>query len=68
MPVLPCCTAAWSPYYLKDKQLIERIQRRFIKMIPEFKGLEHEDGLRKLKLNTLEERRNRADLILLFKI
>ena len=37
-------------------------------MDPEFKGLKYEDRLRKLKLNTLEERRNRADLILLFKI
>ena len=28
-------TAAWSPYYIKDKELIERIQHRFTKMIPE---------------------------------
>jgi len=67
-PHVEYCTAAWSPHYLKDKQLIERIQCCFIKMIPEFKGLKYEDGLKKLKLNTLEERRNRADLILLFKI
>ena len=39
-PHLKYCTAAWSPYYIKDKKscLIERIQHRFTKMIPELKG------------------------------
>lgn len=67
-PHVEYCTVAWSPHYVKDKQLIEKIQRRFIKMIPGFEDLSYEEGLRILRLNTLEERRNRADLILLFKM
>ena len=58
----------WSPHNVKDKQLTEKIQRRFIKMIPGFEDLSYEEGLRILRLSTLEERRNRADLILLFKM
>jgi len=67
-PHVEYCTAAWSPHYIKDKQLIEKIQRRFLKMIPGFKDLRYERGLKILRLNTLEERRNRADLIFLFKM
>ena len=37
-------------------------------MIPGFKDLRYETGLKILRLNTLEERRNRADLIFLFKM
>jgi len=67
-PHVEYCTVAWSPHYQKDKQLIEKVQRRFIKMLPEFKDTKYEEVLKKLKLNTLEERRNRADLIFLFKM
>ena len=65
-PQVEYCTVAWSPHYVKDKQLIEKIQRQFIKMIPGFKDLSYEEGLRILRLNTLDKRRNRADLILFF--
>ena len=60
------CTAAWSPHYVKDKVLLERIQRWFTRMIP---GLENlEDRLRELNLWTLEYRIVHADLIEVFKI
>jgi len=52
----------------KDKTLLEKVQRRFTRMIPELKDIEYECRLRKLGLWTLEERRNRADLIEVFKI
>jgi len=67
-PHVEFCTVAWSPHYKKDKQLIEKVQRRFLRLIPEFKSVKYEDALRKLGLNTLEERRNRADLIFLYKM
>jgi len=44
-PHVEYCTVAWSPHYFKDKQLIEKIQRRFIKMIPGFRDKSYEDGL-----------------------
>lgn len=67
-PHLEYCTAAWSPHYVKDKELLERIQRRFTRMIPELKGLSYSDRLKALKLWTLEERRIRADLIEVYKM
>ena len=27
------CVSAWNPHYTKDKKLIEKVQRRFTKMI-----------------------------------
>ena len=67
-PLVEYCTAAWSPYYQKDKILLKRIQHRFTRMFPELKFLLYEERLVKLGLWTLEERRNRADLIEVFKL
>ena len=67
-PHVEYCTAVWSPHYQKDKELIEKIQHRFTKMIPKVKHLSYEDRIRVLRLWTLEERRNRADLIQVFKM
>ena len=67
-PLLEYCTAAWSPHYVKDKVLLEKIQHRFTKMIPEVRDETYEDRIEHLGLWTLEERRNRADLIEVFKM
>jgi len=66
-PHLEYCTAAWSPHYCKDKELIERVQR-FTRMIPDLKDLPYEQRLAKTKLWSLEDRRTRADLIKVYKI
>jgi len=62
------CISAWSPHYVKDKELLERIQHRFTRMIPELRNLPYLKRLEELKLWTLEERRTRADLIDVYKI
>jgi len=67
-PHVEYCVSAWSPYYAKDKFLIERIQHRFTKLIPGIRHLPYADRLNKLGLWTLEERRNRSDLIEVFKV
>ena len=33
-PHVEYCVSAWSPYYAKDKNTLERIQHRFTKLIP----------------------------------
>ena len=58
----------WSPGYKKDKELIERVQHRFTRLFSNLKNLPYEERLDKLGLWTLEERRNRADLIEVIKI
>jgi len=67
-PYLESSSPAWSPHYRKDKLLLERVQHRFTLLFDDLKLLEYQERLVKLKLWTLEERRNRADLIELFKM
>ena len=67
-PHLEYCASAWSPHYIKDGELLERVQRRFSRMVPGLRGLDYEERLERLGLMTLGERRNRAELIELFRI
>jgi len=48
--------------------LLEKVQRRFMKMIKGMKGKSYEERLQKLNLWSLQERRNRQDLIEVFRI
>ena len=67
-PHLEYCSSAWSPYYEKDKFLLERVQHRFTRMVPGLKLMSYESRLERLGLWTLEERRHRADLLEVFKM
>jgi len=67
-PHLEYCISAWSPYYVKDRALLERVQHRFTGMVPGMKDLPYEDRLAQLGLWTLEERRHRADLLEIFRM
>jgi len=67
-PHLEYCSPTWSPYYKKDKQILEKVQHRFTRMIPGLRCLEYEERLRILGIWSLEERRNRADLLEVYKM
>ena len=54
-PHLEYCSPAWSPYYEKDKQLLEKVQHRFTRLFPELRKLGYHDRLRSLGLWSLEE-------------
>ena len=47
---------------------LERIQRTNTKMMPELRDLEYEDRLKEMGLLTLQDRRERGDLITMYKI
>ena len=66
-PHLEYCVSAWSAHYLKDKELLERIQHRFTRMFKDLRQRSYDERLKSLNLWTLEERRNRQDLIEVFK-
>ena len=67
-PHLEYSVSAWSPYYTKDKQLLEHAQHHITRMVPGLKSLQYEERLNCLGLWTLEERRNYADLLEVFKM
>ena len=58
----------WFPTSKKNIQLIENIQKRVTKIVPELKGLTYEERLRSLNLPTLLYRRQRYDMIQIYKI
>lgn len=62
-PHLEYNSVVWNPHLKKDMDVIERVQRRATKMVPELRNLSYEDRLRALELPTLKFRRDRADLI-----
>jgi len=67
-PHLDYCSPVWNPHYSKDIHLLERVQHRFTHLFSELRSLPYEERLRQLGLWSLEERRNRTDLIELFKL
>jgi len=67
-PHLEYCTPVWSPHYAKDKHMLEKVQHRFTRMVPGMKELPYKDRLNQLGLWTLEDRRNKADLLEMFEM
>ena len=53
---------------MKDKKMIEKVQHQFTRLIPGIRQLSYEERLRRLSLWTLEEHRNRADILEVFKM
>ena len=58
----------WNPYFIKDIELIKKVQKRCTKIPAEARNLPYEERLRLFNLTTLKERRDRGDLIETFKI
>ncbi len=67
-PKLEYAAVVWSPHKKKDIRKLERIQRTATKMIPELEDLSYEERLEEIGLPTLQERRERGDLITMFKL
>ena len=67
-PHLEYASSAWSPYRSKDIKILETVQRRATKLVPELRNLPYEKRLTELGLTTLKERRERGDAIQYFKI
>ncbi|MCG8032216.1 MAG: hypothetical protein JAZ03_08575 [Candidatus Thiodiazotropha taylori] len=67
-PHIEYASPVWSPHFKKDSIMIENVQRRATRLVRSLKGYSYSERLRKLGLPTLEYRRERADLIQVYKI
>lgn len=68
LPLLEYCSVVWCPFYVKDIEVLEKVQRRFTRILPIFRDLPYNKRLEKYKLKTLFARRLVSDLICIFKI
>ena len=66
-PKLEFSVAAWNPWMEGDKNTIEKVQERLIKLLSDAKGKTYEEKLKDVGLTTLTERRERGDAIEAFK-
>jgi hypothetical protein len=67
-PILDYCIPVWRPYMRKDINKLEKVQKRYTKMIKECKGKNYEERINMLGLTSLENRHYRADMIQVFKV
>ena len=51
-----------------DREVLEQVQKRAIRMVSDLSGREYEDRLAELGLTTLEERLHQADMAMVYKI
>ena len=67
-PHLEYGNVVWSPFLKSDISLIENVQRRASRYVPDINKLEYQERLEALNLHTLQYRRFRADMIKTYKI
>ena len=67
-PTLKYCNSLWCPLYNKNEDLLEKVEQRVTRLLPDSKHLDYPDRLRGPNLPTLVYRRQRAELIQIFNI
>jgi len=65
---LEYANCVWSPSTVHDKKNVEKVQMRATKLIKEVKHLSYIERLKFLNLPTLQYRRFRGDMIMVFKL
>ena len=66
-PHLEYAIPVWSPHLRKQVKILESVQERAIKSVDSMTNLDYKERLKKLELPTLELRRQRGDMIQVWK-
>ena len=56
----------WGPFNKEDQRLVERVQRRATRLVPDVRHLPYQERLCKLQLPSLLYRRRRGDVIMMY--
>ena len=67
-PYLENCIQFCIPINVKDGNMLEGVQKRATKMIPNLRNLSYEGRLKRLGMFSLRRRRLRGDMIEVFKM
>ena len=68
IPRLEYCSAAWNPHQINEIEQLEAVQRSFTSRIDNMEHLNYYERLAKLKLYSLQRRRERFQIIHTWKI
>ena len=66
-PKLEYAVVVWAPHLKKHINKLEKVQRAATRLVPELRVLSYEERLAILGLTTLEKRRERGDMIMMYK-
>jgi hypothetical protein len=66
-PHLEFSAPSWSPWLQGNKDTLEKVQEKSVKMVAGLKGANYLEKCAELGLETLEKRRNDQDLALVYK-
>ena len=67
-PHLEFATPSWTPWLAGDKEVLEKVQEKAVKMVAGLRGSDYEERCAELGLETLEERRQGQDMALVHKM
>ena len=67
-PILEYASPVWSPWLECDKKVVEDVQKRMVRMISGLSGQTYEEKLNEIGLHSLEYRRDKADMVQVFKM
>ena len=66
-PKLEHAVCAWRPWQQGEIDSLEKVQKRMVKMLSDVRGDDYREKLRSVGLTTLEERRERGDMVETYK-